>query len=296
MLIGALAVLAASSLYAVSSMLVKLEAPRLGVVAQNAYRLTAASLAMSVIFLLTSDLARLGQVPPAALAALVAAVLCGLVVGDTLNYRAVLLIGLGRAFTIANAYPLPTLLVAALFLDEQVGWREVIGCLVTLVGVTLVALPGRRERARPLERRANLIGVGLALVVAVLWAGANSFAKLALLGMDTVTANAIRLPIAAAIAWLMLGRSAPQPPPWRLAPRTLAAVIATGLLSSVVGGLLTLYGVQAIGAARAAILGATSPLFAVPLSLAILKERLAPRMIVGTLLSVAGIALIIRLD
>jgi drug/metabolite transporter (DMT)-like permease len=220
-------------------------------------------------------------------------VLCGLVVGDTLNYRAMLLIGYGRAFPIANSYPLVTLGVAALWLGESIGWRELLGCLVTLAGVMLVALPPRRGSERALSRRTNLIGVGLALTVAVLWAGANSFAKLALLAIDTVTANAVRLPVAALLAWLLLGQRWQAEPPWRLPARTLAALLVTGIGAATLAGLLTLYGVQQIGAARASILGATSPLIAVPLSRLVLRERLPARVGVGVLLSVIGIWLIV---
>jgi drug/metabolite transporter (DMT)-like permease len=292
-LIGALALLVAAGLYALASMLVKLEAPRLSIIAHNTYRLLVATLAMALIFLLTRDPAALRQIPAEALLALVAAVFCGLTVGDTLNYRAMLLIGMGRAFPIANAYPLVTLAVAALWLGEPVGWQDLAGCLLTLAGVTLVALPAHGGAGPPLDRRTNLIGIGMAAIAAVLWAGSNSFLKLALLATDPITANAVRLPLATLIAGLMLTRSAPALPPWRLPRRTLAAVVATGLVSSVIAGMLTLYGVQQVGAARASIIGATSPLFGAPLASLVLKERLTARILAGTLLAVAGIMLVV---
>lgn len=293
MLTGALALLAASGLYALASMLVKLETPRLSIIAHNTYRLLVAALAMTLIFLLTRDPAVLGQLPAGALLALVAAVFCGLTIGDTLNYRAMQLIGMGRAFPIANAYPLLTLAVAAHWLDEPVGWQDLAGCLLTLTGVTLVALPTHGSAGPPLNRRTHLAGVGLAATAAALWAGSNSFLKLALLATDPITANAVRLPLATLIAGLMLSRSAPAPPPWRLPRRTLAAVVTTGLASSVIAGMLTLYGVQQVGAARASIIGATSPLFGAPLAILFLQERLTVRILSGTALSVAGIMLVV---
>jgi drug/metabolite transporter (DMT)-like permease len=292
-LIGAVALLVASSLYALTSMLVKLEAPRLSIIAHNAYRLLVAAVAMALLFALTREPAAVGRVPVEALLALAAAVCCGLTFGDTLNYRAMLLIGMGRAFPIANAYPLVTLAVAAAWLGEPVGPKELAGCLVTLAGVTLVALPARAAAGPPLHRRTNLIGVAMAATAAVLWAGSNSFLKLALTATDPITANALRLPLAALIAGLMLRASAPAPPPWRLPRRTLAAVVTTGLVSSVLAGILTLYGVQQVGAARASIIGSTSPIFGVPLAILFLRERLTARILLGTLLSVAGIALVV---
>jgi drug/metabolite transporter (DMT)-like permease len=204
-----------------------------------------------------------------------------------------LLIGMGRAFPIANTYPLMTLAIAAVWLGEPVDLKEIAGCLVTLTGVTLVALPAKAAVDRTLDRRTYLIGIGLAATASVLWAGSNSFLKLALTMTDPITANTIRMPLATLIAWLLLRTGPPQPPPWRWPRRTLTAVVVTGLASSVVAGILTLYGVQQIGAARGSIIGATSPIFGAPLAFLFLKERLTARIIVGTLLSVAGIVLIV---
>jgi drug/metabolite transporter (DMT)-like permease len=293
MVIGALASLASACLWAITNMLVKLEAHRLSVVAINAYRTTVGAALMLVIFLVSGDPARLTTASLPALAALLVSVIVGLVFGDTLNFRAMLLIGLARSFPISGSFPLFTLALAALFLQEPVGWREVLGCLVTLAGVMLVALPSAKDGRLAVDRRTNLVGVGLALAAAVLWAASSTIVKVGLTSIDAVAANAIRLPVAAVVLLVMVSRGAPQPPLWRLRGRTLAVVVATGLLGSGLSGFLWMYGVQEIGAARAAILSSTSPIFAAPLSVLFLKERLTPRILAGTLLSVAGIALIL---
>jgi drug/metabolite transporter (DMT)-like permease len=293
MVIGALASLASACLWAITNMLVKLEAHRLSVVAINAYRTTVGAALMLVIFLVSGDPARLTTASLPALAALLVSVVVGLVFGDTLNFRAMLLIGLARSFPISGSFPLFTLALAALFLQEPVGWREVLGCLVTLAGVMLVALPSAKDGRLAVDRRTNLVGVGLALAAAVLWAASSTIVKVGLTSIDAVAANAIRLPVAAVVLLVMVSRGAPQPPLWRLRGRTLAVVVATGLLGSGLSGFLWMYGVQEIGAARAAILSSTSPIFAAPLSVLFLKERLTPRILAGTLLSVAGIALIL---
>ncbi|MCA1670303.1 MAG: DMT family transporter [Thermomicrobia bacterium] len=47
------------------------------------------------------------------------------------------------------------------------------------------------------------------------------------------------------------------------------------------------------GAGRTAVLGATAPLFALPLSMLVLGERPGLRAVMGTLLTVVGIALVV---
>jgi DME family drug/metabolite transporter len=293
MLIGALASLASACLWAVTNMLVKLEVHRLSALAINAYRTAVGAALMVAVGLLVGDLSSLSTASWTAIAALLISVIVGLVFGDTLNFRAMMLIGMARSFPISGSFPLFTLLLAGVFLGEPVGWREVIGCLVTLGGVMLVAMPAKQDGQPALDRRTNAIGVALALGAAVLWAASSTVVKFGLENIDVVTANAIRLPVAAAVLLLMMRRAAPQPPLWRLRGRTLAVVVLTGILGSGLSGFLWMYGVQEIGAARAAILSSTSPIFAAPLSALFLKERLARRVLAGTLLSVAGVVIIV---
>lgn len=292
-MIGALASLGSACLWALTNTLVRLEADRLSVVAINAYRAMLGSLVFLLIFLVTHDLSSLTRIPLSAILALLVSVVGGMAFGDTLNFRSMLLIGLARSFPISAAYPLFTLGLAALFLNEGIGWQEVAGCLVTLGGVMLVALPAKVANGRPLDRRTNLLGVAMALGAAMLWAASSTLVKAGLEHMDAVTASALRMPAAAVVLWLMMQVGPRQPPLWRLRGRTLAVVAATGAVGSVLSGYLWLLGVQEVGAARAAILSSTSPIFAVPLSIVVLRERPTRRVLLGTLLSVAGVMLVV---
>jgi drug/metabolite transporter (DMT)-like permease len=295
MMMGVAAALASAGLWAVTNLLVRLGAARLNVVALNSYRALVGGACFLLVFLLTRDPAEVTRLPPGAVAALLASVVSGLVFGELFNFKAMTLIGLSRAFPIASSYPLFALALAAIWLGEPFGWREVLGATTTVLGVILVALPTAAAVAadRPLDRRTNLIGVGLALAAGLCWAGSSTIVKLGLTEIDPVTANAIRQPVAAAILALLLVRVGPVTPPWRLRGRTLAIVLATGILGSGLSGFFWLYSVTEIGAGRAAVLSSTSPIFAVPLALIWLREKLAARVLIGTLLSVLGIALIV---
>ena len=293
-MIGVLASLGSACLWALTNTLVKLESDRLDVVAINAYRAIVGSLLFLVIFLLTRDVGLLLTLPLEAVLALLLSVVAGMAFGDTLNFRSMLLIGLSRSFPIAGSYPLFTLVLSAIFLREDIGAGEVAGCLVTLTGVMLVAMPGKAGADdQPLDAHTNLLGVAMALGAAALWAASSTIVKVGLAAMDVITASTIRLPAAAAVLWLLLLRGPPAPMPWQLRGRSLLVVLATGILGSGLSSYFWLLGVQEIGAARAAILTSTSPIFGVALSFLILGERPARRVLAGTLLSVAGIVLIV---
>jgi drug/metabolite transporter (DMT)-like permease len=72
---------------------------------------------------------------------------------------------------------------------------------------------------------------------------------------------------------------------------SLLVIAATGLLS-VLATVLFLQGVASAGAARTAVLTATSPIFVVPISVLLLGERATWRLGVGTLCSVAGVVVL----
>ena len=65
-----------------------------------------------------------------------------------------------------------------------------------------------------------------------------------------------------------------------------------GVMGAGVGSMLYVLAVQQAGAARTAILSSTAPLFALPMAALLLHERITPRVVAGTLLSIVGIWLV----
>jgi drug/metabolite transporter (DMT)-like permease len=284
-------------LWALTAMLIRLDDARLSALTINTYRVTIASLPFIAYFLIAGDLAKLLGLSSATLLTLVLSVLLAMVGGATLNFIAILKLGLARAFPISSAYPLGTLVLAALVLDEAIGPRQALGGLVTLLGVALVALAnGQPTTQQPHTARDNLIGLATAVGAAINWALASIITKLAINDVDLVTASTIRLPAAAIVLWLILiWREGwpPRPLPWRLSGRSWLVLIAAGLLGPALSAYLWMFSMSQIGAARADIIAATSPIFASLLAVGVLRETIGRRAIVGTLLSVGGIMLIL---
>ena len=292
-MIGVAASLVTALLWALTAMLIKLERSTLSVVAINTYRVTVASLFFIALFLLTRDPATLLRVPPTAIGGLVISVTFAMAFASTLNLLAIRRIGLARAYPISGAFPLGTLLLSVIFLDEGLNWRHILGGLVTLGGVMLVALPGRRPVADATGAPADPLGLGMAAAAALLWATASVITKVAIVDLDLITASVIRLPAACLVLWLLLRFNSPQPPPWRLDRHSLALIVAAGLLGPALSSYLWMLGIQEIGVARTDILTSTSPIFAVALAALVLRERIVPRVLIGTVVSVLGIMLIV---
>jgi drug/metabolite transporter (DMT)-like permease len=73
----------------------------------------------------------------------------------------------------------------------------------------------------------------------------------------------------------------------------ILGIAAAGLAGTAFGSLMYVYAVVTAGAARTAVLSATSPLLALPLSMVFLGERFTRRIGAGTVLCVAGIVLVV---
>jgi len=80
---------------------------------------------------------------------------------------------------------------------------------------------------------------------------------------------------------------------WNHGLRSLTILALAGILGIGLGGLLFMIGVKNAGAAKTAILSATAPLFGVPLSMLILRERITLKIVLGTILCVVGIWFVI---
>jgi len=165
-----------------------------------------------------------------------------------------------------------------------------LGAALAVGGVTLVALSWRG--AEEVLGDLDAGGIAASLGAAVCWAIAILMLKVALVETDVIAVNTIRLPMVAALLLAInsLRRTEPLFRSYDLP--TLAAVGSAGVFGVAVSSLLFLFAVQSLGAAKTAVLASTSPLFAVLLARVVLKERLTPGIIFGTVLSVAGIGLL----
>jgi drug/metabolite transporter (DMT)-like permease len=101
------------------------------------------------------------------------------------------------------------------------------------------------------------------------------------------------MPLVSALLWVTARRAGVLPEAAHLRGSALRAIILTGI-STVAATALFLESVALAGAGRAAVLTATSPLFAVPFSILFLGERGSWRVVVGTLCSVIGVVLLVQ--
>jgi DME family drug/metabolite transporter len=288
--VGELAAISCAVLWAVSTVLMRSQTGRVPVLALNAIRALWASVVFLSVLAAVGRLGDLLTVPSAALIGLLGSVLIGMALGDTLHIKAMTLIGVSRALPISSTYPILTALLAVIWLDEPVTPRILGGIVLVVGGVYLVAFPrvGSVIERVPASGR----GITLALIAACCWAVSTATVKPALSLVDPLVANGVRLPAAMLVLQLLSWRSEGLGSPFRFGRRAGLMLAVAGLISGL-SGALWLLGVRDAGAAKAAALSSTAPIFAAPLAALFLGEKLSRQVGLGTLLTVAGIWLVL---
>ena len=293
---GAAAALGSSALWALTSVLLTSQSTRLRPLMMSAIRSLTASLILIGILVTTGGLIQLKEMTVITGLSMIGSGVIGQAVGDTLYINALGFLGVTRTFPITNsAYPFLTFLLAVLLLGETVAWTLPIGGVLIVAGITWIVLEQRRADAGAAVKVELVRGVVFALGAALMWATATVWLRGQQGNLNAVAAASLRIPAASSAVWLTLamtrGRERlPLPSPSR---RSIGIVALAGLLGTGIGSILFVYAVDELGAARTAFLTTSAPIFALPMSVLFLHEKLTPRVLVGTLITIAGIWLVL---
>jgi drug/metabolite transporter (DMT)-like permease len=209
--------------------------------------------------------------------------------GDTLFFRGMDYLGVTRALTLGLLNPLLTTLTGTVFYGETMTLPRLAGIGLVIGGLCLIVSGGGGEGTAAARTRRR----GLALVCSAAAAGALSatIQKPALLQMPVLAATALRIPVAGLVLWLTpwtrgtLGALRSSSPRER---RQLGTVCLLNAIGSALFTMAIRYGGVAVGN----VLASTSPLFALPLEVWLLKQRPSRRTVLGAVLAVTGIVCI----
>jgi len=298
--LGELLGLIAAVIWATSNTLLRMQTVRLGAVAINFWRCVVTIPFFIILFLIVRDPGTLRDLAPLTILYIVLGVCIGMVTGDTLQYHAIKLIGVSRSMPISGCFPLFTVFFAWLLNGEPIRVQVLGGAVVVMLGVLLISLPKRRPArigiiAAPAPvavDRTNATGIVFSLIAAICWSLSTVVQSKALAHSDAITVNLIRMPIAACVL-LIASRGRANIPLRQFGARTFLFLAVIGIFGTGLASISYLGALKIAGAGKTAVLGATAPLFALPLSVLLLGERPGLRAVMGTLLTVLGIALVV---
>lgn len=267
---------------------------RIGSVQLNRLRLLVAGVLLATTLWITHGTPWPTWGTPRQLLLLAASGLAGFALGDSFYFRALVILGAGRAALLIALGPIFTALFAWLWMGEALGPRALVGIVVTLGGVVLV-MSGRRQAAAPHAEGSTSAGVFYGVLSAVGAAAGYVLSKMGLGGrMDALSGTLVRVVAAAAALWILalLGnrlRGLPAALRDRTAVRTM---VAGSVFGPFLGVTLSLFALQHAPAAVASSIFSISPLFAMAIGARFHREPLGVRTILGALLSVGGVLLL----
>ena len=132
------------------------------------------------------------------------------------------------------------------------------------------------------------------IALSCLWGSSYFMTEIALRGFPVLTIVALRVAFASAVLWLVVWFSGARIP---RELRVWAAYLLMGLLNSVIPFSLIVWGQTEIGSSLAAILNATTPIFAVLIASLFLRDEPAtPAKIAGVVVGFLGVVVMIGPD
>ncbi len=220
----------------------------------------------------------------------------GLVLGDLFLFQAYIWIGARLGLLLLSLAPVLAALLAWLFLGEVLRPLDGLGIALTLGGIAWVVLEPRGKAEDQPKHPRYLSGVLFGFLAAAGQAGGLVLAKKGLGGdFPALSANVMRMSVALLALWtltLLQGQIPETIRRLRARPTGLKFILAGSLIGPLAGVSLSLYAIQHTSVGIASTLIALPPVFFLPVAYFVFKERFGWGTIAGTLLALAGVALL----
>ncbi|TAK73592.1 MAG: DMT family transporter [Dehalococcoidia bacterium] len=261
----------------------------------SSLRLLAATPFLLVLVVATGATTQLRGAPGLVLFAMAGSGLVGYGLGDTAYIRSMGGVGMQRMAPPTTALWVALSAAGGIWLlDEPFSWGLIAGGILVIAGTWFIVAQSAAAMDTGPARWGTPRSVLAIGAVAFAW----TVATLVLAGgrgdLGAAAAGIVRIP-AGGLAIGLVASAATRGAILKRLPRgwDLALIATVGVLGTGVGSVLYIFAVAEAGAARAVVLNSTSPLIALPLSMLVLRERPTGRVGIGTLLCVAGTAIVL---
>ncbi len=293
-IIGELAALATSIIWAGTSVLFTKSTQQVGPIIVNRIRII-----LALFFLMLLNWAFYGYLLPFEAGAdrwlwfaLSGAI--GYALGDVFLFQSFLCIGTQRSMLMMSLAPLMSAGLAWVFFGETLTWLQMLGVIVTLGGVAWVI--SRRRSSENTQVCTPVQGVLFGLGAATGQAVGYVLSKQGLTdGFSPIAGNSIRMVAAFVVLWGLAGfqgKAKETINSMRENPKVLGWLTMAAFTGPVVGASLSLYALQYTEVGIASTLIALPPVFLLPISWLVFKEKFDWGAVLGTLVAIGGVALL----
>lgn len=295
---GELAAVGTSLCFAFGSTLFTFAGRELGAQRVNRVRLLLAALMIAIVhWLIFRQL--IPVVSAETFSWLAVSGIVGLILGDICLMQAFVLIGPRLSMLMMALAPMFSTVIAWLFLNETLDGQTLLGIVLAVGGVILVVVEPRKDGAPSsvaATGRAYRIGLLCALGGSLGQAGGTVLSRIGLAdGFEPLSASLIRLGVAALILWvisLLRGQLGETITALREKPTATWRMVGGTIAGPVVGVWLSLVAVQRTNVGIASTLTSLTPIFLIPISYFVFKERVTRQAIIGTVIAFVGTVLL----
>ncbi len=219
----------------------------------------------------------------------------GFTIGDTLLFKSFVLIGPRLTQLMMSTVPVFGAITAWLFLHEILKLTDILAIIITLAGISWVIL-GHKNNGQ--QKGKFLSGIICALGAALCQALGLVLSKKGLSNnFSALSGNIIRIFVATVFIWIFaLFRGKISSSFEKLSDKKASLTMSCGVFfGPFLGVWLSLIAVQKAHIGIASTLMALPPIFLIPLSHWVFKEKITFGSIIGTVIAVFGVALIFLL-
>ncbi len=294
--VGEIFALSTAICWAAGSLLFAFATRRIGALSVNAFRIPIAALIISLLCAALQGYIWPTGASIAQLGWLTLSAVFGLAIGDWCHFEAMHILGPRIASLLAASTPIFAALISWLTLGQDLRLISIGGIAVTLAGLAWVSLERNVKTFGARAGGSKRIGYLLAGVGALGQSLGLVTAKLGMLdNVTALSASSVRLVAASVVTWAIVlarGRSGKIIESFS-DRRAWLAMLAAALIGPVAGIWMSLLSIQYTKVGIAATLMSTTPLFVIPLVMLVHRERPSARAILGTIVTVAGVAILL---
>jgi len=289
--IGELAGLLTSLMYTINAAVITRAGHQVGAVVVNRTRVV-----FAFVYLVIINLILFGQPLPFGAGAdrwswLAISGVIGLALGDAFLFQSFLLVGPRVGSLLLALSTVFGILEAWMFFGETLTLLQMLGIALTLGGIVWVVIERQTGQETPHPRAAT--GILFGVLAALGQATGYVFSKQGMLGnFSPFQGNVIRMLAAMLALWLMAAFQKQIGSTIQTLRQNIPALkqlAVAALIGPVLGVTSSLLAVQHAEVGVASVLTSLSPIFLLPVSYFILKEKIGWQAVAGTLLAMAGV-------
>lgn len=251
---------------------------------------------------------------------LIASIICAQVLGDTFYFQAQKTLGTTKALAVSMTFPLFTFLFSVVILHSEIHYIFFISAFLIIIGVLLIARSQEQslkkldqkemneesqvevaDEKKDSVRKISWLAILAGLLAAISWAIGvvlidwvlNDIADL--LNTETASSlvgNAARFPIAALLLILMARRK-PYVQVNKWSKKSWGWLLVASIIGTSFGAFFYAEGARAAGANLMSLIAAASPLFALPVTWFLNKERVNLLGLLGVIMTITGVVLVL---